>query len=152
MKSQKSQEIEKDFFCFFFLYIQGCLNSVFWFNFLVVVLMWYNFLFSTFKIACQEKRLCAQTETKEILSEHQEKLLLLYRWMKYWHRLLIEVMEFPSLCIFKSHLDMVLGNQLYVTLLKQGSWTRWPLEVSSNTIHSVILWYHHDSTNMNEVQ
>ena len=34
------------------------------------------------------------------------------RVTKHWHRLPREVVESPSLEIFKSHLDMVLGNQL----------------------------------------
>ncbi len=34
------------------------------------------------------------------------------RVTEYWHRLPREVVESPSLEIFKSHLDMVLGNQL----------------------------------------
>ena len=41
-----------------------------------------------------------------------------------WHRLPIEAVESPSLEIFKSHLDMVLGNWLLVALLEQGGWTR----------------------------
>ncbi|KAK4827514.1 hypothetical protein QYF61_018840 [Mycteria americana] len=43
---------------------------------------------------------------------------------KHWHRLPREVAEFPSLEIFKSPLDMVLGNWLQVDLLEQGCWTR----------------------------
>ena len=34
------------------------------------------------------------------------------RVTEHWHRLPREVVESPSLDIFKSHLDMVLGNQL----------------------------------------
>ncbi|KAK4810930.1 hypothetical protein QYF61_013338 [Mycteria americana] len=41
------------------------------------------------------------------------------RVTKHWNRLPREVVEFPSLEIFKSHLEMVLGNQLQVTLLEQ---------------------------------
>jgi len=30
---------------------------------------------------------------------------------------------------------------LYVTLVRQGSWTGWPTEVPSNPYHSMILWF-----------
>ena len=46
------------------------------------------------------------------------------RVSKHWHRLLREVVESPSLEIFRSDLDMVLGNLLQVALLEQGCWTR----------------------------
>jgi len=39
-----------------------------------------------------------------------------------WHRLPREVMESPTLEIFKSCLDTVLGNQL--CSLSRGAWTR----------------------------
>lgn len=39
--------------------------------------------------------------------------------MKYYHELPKEVVKFPYLEIFKSHLDMILGNVLQVTFLKQ---------------------------------
>jgi len=35
-----------------------------------------------------------------------------------------EVMESPSTEIFKSHLDMVLGDQLGVALIEHSGWTR----------------------------
>lgn len=41
-----------------------------------------------------------------------------------WNRLFRELVESASLEIFKSCLIMVLGNQLEVDLLEQGSWTR----------------------------
>jgi len=47
--------------------------------------------------------------------------------------------ESPSLEIFKTRLDVVLCSLLWVTLLRQGVWTRWPTEVPSNPNHSVIL-------------
>jgi len=40
-----------------------------------------------------------------------------------WHRLPKEVVESPSLEIFKTHLDAVLCSLLWVTLLRQGGWT-----------------------------
>lgn len=46
--------------------------------------------------------------------------LLTVRMSEHWHRLPTEVVESPSLGVFRSHLDTVLGNQLLVTLLEQG--------------------------------
>ena len=42
--------------------------------------------------------------------------------------------------IFKTRLDKVLCSLLWVTLLWQEGWTRWPTEVPSNPEHPVILW------------
>ena len=61
--------------------------------------------------------------------------------MEHWNRLPREVVESPSLEIFKTRLDKVLCSLLEVTLLWQGLWTRWPTEVPSNPYHSVILWF-----------
>ena len=57
-----------------------------------------------------------------------------------WKRLLREVVESPSLEIFKTRLDRVLCSLLWVTLLWQEGWTRWPIEVPSKPYYSVILW------------
>jgi len=46
------------------------------------------------------------------------------RVMEPWHRLPREVVESPSLEIFKTRPDKVLCSLLWVTLLWQGSWTR----------------------------
>jgi len=46
------------------------------------------------------------------------------RVMEHWNRLPREVVESPSLEIFKSRLDAVLCSLLWVTLLRQGGWTR----------------------------
>ena len=51
--------------------------------------------------------------------------------------------QVPSLQIFKTRLDKVLCSLLWVTLLQQGGWTRWPTEVPSNPERSVILWFPH---------
>jgi len=42
----------------------------------------------------------------------------------FMNRFLREIVECPSLEIFKSHLNIVLGNWLQVDLLEQESWTR----------------------------
>jgi len=56
-----------------------------------------------------------------------------------WNRLPREVVESPSLELFKTRLDAVLCSLLWVTLLQQGGWTRWLTEVPSNPYYSVIL-------------
>jgi len=44
--------------------------------------------------------------------------------IKHMQRLPREVLESPSLKTFKSCLDMVLDNVLWVVLLEQWGWTR----------------------------
>ena len=58
-----------------------------------------------------------------------------------WNRLPREVVESPSLEIFKTRVDKVLCSLLWVTLLRQEDWTRWPAEVPSKPFQHVILWF-----------
>ena len=46
------------------------------------------------------------------------------RVTEHWNRLPREVVESPSLEIFQPCLDKVLCSLLWVTLLRQGGWTR----------------------------
>ena len=46
------------------------------------------------------------------------------RMTEHWNRLPREVVDSPSLEIFRTHLDNVLCSLLQVTLLQQGGWTR----------------------------
>jgi len=46
------------------------------------------------------------------------------RVTEHWNRLPREVVESPSLEIFKTHLDKILYSLLQVTLLRRGGWTR----------------------------
>lgn len=61
------------------------------------------------------------------------------RTFKHWHRLSREIAEHPPLEIFKTQLDMVLNDLLYVALLEHGGWTKQLPEVPSNLNHFVIL-------------
>lgn len=54
-----------------------------------------------------------------------------------------EPVESPSLEVFKSCLDMVLGNLLWVAWLEQGLELIDP-EVPSNLSYCVLVWWHGD--------
>lgn len=49
---------------------------------------------------------------------HMRRNLSAMRLVKCWHRLLREKVEYPSLEMFKTQFDMVLGCLLEVTLLQ----------------------------------
>lgn len=57
---------------------------------------------------------------------------------KQCHRLPREIVEYSSLEIFRSHLDMVVGSLLEVSVLEQGICWRWPFEIPSNLAS---LWF-----------
>ena len=52
------------------------------------------------------------------------KHLFPVRVIKQWDRLPREVVDSPTLEMFQSHMVIVLGNWLQMTLLEQGDWTR----------------------------
>jgi len=52
------------------------------------------------------------------------KHFVIARVTEHWHSLPRKVVEFSSLEVFKSCLDMVLGNWLLAALLEHGCWTR----------------------------
>ncbi|KAK4817055.1 hypothetical protein QYF61_026363 [Mycteria americana] len=56
----------------------------------------------------------------QCLEVYKTFIKFVYTLTVHWHRLPREVVESPSLEIFKSCLDVVLGNLLYVALLEQG--------------------------------
>lgn len=60
------------------------------------------------------------TKTQEGPADYEDKIL--YR-SKPCKRLLIEAVEFPSLEIFKTHLDVILCNLPYVSPVYQRIWT-----------------------------
>lgn len=57
-------------------------------------------------------------------SLNMRKHIFTVRVTKHWLRLPKDTVDSPSLKIFKSYLDMVLGNCFSVTLLEQGAWIR----------------------------
>lgn len=64
----------------------------------------------------------AQSETWQVLSKPQEIV-------EYCAGLL------PS----KNCLETVLSNWIWMSLLEEGDWTRWPPDVPSNLNHSMVL-------------
>ena len=54
------------------------------------------------------------------------------------------MVDASSLETFKVRLDQALGTliQLWCPCLWQGSWIRWPSEVSPNSKDSMILWFY----------
>ena len=63
------------------------------------------------------------------------------RVVRHWSRLPSDVVDAPSLETFKVRLDQALGNlmELWCPCALQGSWTRWPSEVPSNSKDPMIL-------------
>ena len=63
------------------------------------------------------------------------------RVVRRWHRLPRDVVDALETC--KMRLDQALGNPIYLwcPCSLQGSWSRWPLKVPSNSKDSVILWH-----------
>jgi len=56
--------------------------------------------------------------------EHVLRKNFTLRVMEHWNRLPREVVDSPSLDTFKARLDTILCSLLWVTLLRQGGWTR----------------------------
>jgi len=87
---------------------------------------------------CQDRRPWAQPGTQEAPSEPQAALLC---WAG--DGALAQAAQrgcgVSSLGISKSLLDVVLGSLLWVSLLEQEVWSKWPPEVLANPYHSVIL-------------
>ena len=61
--------------------------------------------------------------------------------VRHWNILPSDVVDAPLLETFKERLDKALGNLIYLWCLcaLQGSWTRWPSEIPSNSKGSMIL-------------
>ena len=57
------------------------------------------------------------------------------RVVRHWNRLPSDLVDALSLETFKARLDKALGNlmELWRSCALQGSWTRWPSEVPSNS-------------------
>jgi len=63
------------------------------------------------------------------------------RVVRHWNILPSDVVDAPLLETFKERLDKAPGNLIYLWCLcaLQGSWTRWPSEIPSNSKSSMIL-------------
>ena len=69
------------------------------------------------------------------------KHLFTVRVTEHWHRLSREIMESPSLELFKSCLDTDRATCFRWPCLNKGSWTRLPPGLPCTLNHSVSLWY-----------
>lgn len=72
---------------------------------------------------------CSVTGQEAMAKLETKKHLFTVRVTERCHRLSREVTESSFLEVFKSHLVIVLGSLLLVTLLEQRSFTRWPPQV-----------------------
>lgn len=84
----------------------------------------------SFQWSPKDGRQWAQNGTQEIPFKHKKKLIRSEGVIKYWNKLSREVEGFPASEILKMWLDMVLGNQLKVTLLSAEQFDRMISEVS----------------------
>ena len=85
----------------------------------------------------QDQRQRAQTNTGGSLWT-SGNIFFTVRVTEDWHKMSREVVESPSLEILKKYLDIIMGNQLWVTLLEQECWTRWAQRSLSTW---TILWF-----------
>jgi len=67
-------------------------------------------------------------------------MLFAVRMVEHGNRLPSEAVDSVSVEILETHLDTVLGNLLWLTLLEQGDSTRGSQEVPSNLSNSVMLY------------
>lgn len=71
-------------------------------------------------VPSKKKRQWAKPEIQGVPSEHPETFFVALDMAEYRHRFSWEAVGFPSLEVFKTYLDMVLGNQLWEALVEQG--------------------------------
>ena len=91
---------------------------------------------------CQDQRARhRQTLKHRRFPLYVRKHFLTVRVTEHWHRLPREVVESPSLELFKNHVATVLGSWLCAALLEQWGWTRWTPEVPSS-LHLSKIWWH----------
>lgn len=78
---------------------------------------------------------------QDVPSKHQEALL---HWSDGAQAQIAQIRSrVTSLTMFKKHLNVVLGNLLYVLLLEKWSWTRW---IQKSLPISIILYFCMEST------